>query len=940
MTVKFAPLKKLLALIFCLVAQQLHAQEYWQQKVDYKMSVTLNPNNNSLDAFARILYTNNSPDTLHFIWFHVWPNAYKNDKTAFSDQLLENGNTDFYFSDKDRRGYINRLDFRVDEQVLKTEDHPEHIDIIKVFLAEPLAPGGSVNISTPFHVQLPFNFSRGGYNGKTYQLTQWYPKPAVYDKNGWHPMPYLDQGEFYSEFGDYEVSITTPSKFTVAATGEPQTKPEQVFFLPPPVKKSKVKSQKSKIPVPEPFDWSKAPQKTLVYKQENIHDYAWFADTSFTLQMDTVQLPSGKTVNLQVYFHLDKMDTWEHAMKYLRNAIKYQSEWLGDYPYSYATVVDGEQGFNGGMEYPTITILTGIDDTKELDLTIFHEIGHNWFYGALATNERQSPWMDEGMNTFYEKRYEELMYPRAKRKGGLLALPGDPRIQELLFRNQASIKKDQPMTTSSDSLTAGNYSMIAYTKSSLWMRKLERDLGRETFDKAMREYYSTWKFKHPDRNDFEKTITESSGRDLDSTFELIDKKGIVPPEPVRPYKLVPLYRIEKTFEYKPIFLTPVVAYNTFNGIMPGIAIHNYSLPLPRLNFAFAPFYGIKSGKFNGWGRVAYQWYPDQYFSNIEASVIGATMNQKNYRDSANNLYSLAFGKIAPSLKFVFKERYERSTYHKVLQFKFVGIGEDQLNFSSDDNNATVVTEKKARYSVFQTRFLVENQRKLYPWKVDLLTESHKDFYKLNFTGNYFFNFRKKGGVNVRVYAGKFFYKGDKDISSSFETERFHLNMSGPKGYEDYTYSNPYIGRFDTEGFASQQIMIRDGAFKVRTDLLADKVGKTDDWLSAVNINMDVPDRFNPLSVLPIKIPLKLFMDVGTYSDVWKSDSDQAKFLYDGGIQVSLLNNLLNFYFPIVYSGVYSDYFKSTPGNNFFQRMSFSINIQDLSLKQLAQQFGR
>jgi hypothetical protein len=251
----------------------------------------------------------------------------------------------------------------------------------------------------------------------------------------------------------------------------------------------------------------------------------------------------------------------------------------------------------------------------------------------------------------------------------------------------------------------------------------------------------------------------------------------------------------------------------------------------------------------------------------------------------------------------------------MIQFKFVGIGEDQLNFSSDSNNATIITEKKARYSVFQTRFLIENFRKLYPWKVDLLTESHKDFYKLNFTYNYFFNFRKKGGVNMRFFAGKFFYKGDKDAASSFETERFHLNMSGPKGYEDYTYSNPYIGRFDTEGFASQQIMIRDGAFKVRTDLLANKVGKTDDWLSAVNLTMDVPDRFNPLSALPIKIPLKLFLDAGTYSDVWKNDSDQAKFLYDGGIQVSLLNN-------------------------FFQRMSFSINIQDLSLKKLAQQFSR
>ena len=124
-------LKFLFILAGFFIFSSLHAQEtYWQQQVDYRIQVSLNPADNSLDAFARIQYTNNSPDTLHFIWFHVWPNAYKNDKTAFSDQLLRNGRTDFYFSGKEDRGFINRLDFRINEKVVRTEDHPEHIDII------------------------------------------------------------------------------------------------------------------------------------------------------------------------------------------------------------------------------------------------------------------------------------------------------------------------------------------------------------------------------------------------------------------------------------------------------------------------------------------------------------------------------------------------------------------------------------------------------------------------------------------------------------------------------------------------------------------------------------------------------------------------------------------------------------------------------------------
>ena len=207
-----------LALANCLLLIA-HSQAYWQQQTDYTIDVKLNEKEKTLDGFEKIVYTNNSPDTLQFIWFHVWPNAYKNDRTALSDQLLENGNTDFYFSDKEQRGYINRLDFKIDGTTAKTEDHPQHIDIIKLLLPKPLLPKQKITITTPFHVKLPYNFSRGGYHNETFQVTQWYPKPAVYDKNGWHPMPYLDQGEFYSEFGSFDVQITVPKKLCSGGNG-------------------------------------------------------------------------------------------------------------------------------------------------------------------------------------------------------------------------------------------------------------------------------------------------------------------------------------------------------------------------------------------------------------------------------------------------------------------------------------------------------------------------------------------------------------------------------------------------------------------------------------------------------------------------------------------------------------------------------------------------
>ncbi|RYZ48261.1 MAG: M1 family peptidase, partial [Chitinophagaceae bacterium] len=294
-----------LANILLLIA---NAQTYWQQQVDYAIDVSLNDKEKTLDGFERLVYTNNSPDTLRYIWFHLWPNAYKNDKTAFTEQLLRNGDTWFYFSDKEQRGYINRLDFKVDGTTAQTEDHPQHIDIIKVVLPQPLFPRQKITITTPFHVKLPFNFSRGGYDGQSFQLTQWYPKPAVYDQKGWHPMPYLDQGEFYSEFGSFDVRFTVPKAYAVAATGVLQNEAEKAwlksrenFLLPPVVKQHKPQPYRSAKAKPKPVVPAlpeTGETKTLHYKQDSIHDFALFASKEFIVKSDTLQLPSGRIVNV------------------------------------------------------------------------------------------------------------------------------------------------------------------------------------------------------------------------------------------------------------------------------------------------------------------------------------------------------------------------------------------------------------------------------------------------------------------------------------------------------------------------------------------------------------------------------------------------------------------------------------------------------------------
>lgn len=919
---------------------------YWQQQVNYKIDVTLNDADNSLDGFVKMDYFNNSPDTLHFIWIHLWPNAYKNDKTAFTDQTLENGSTQFYFSNADKRGYINRINFKVNGDIAKTEDHPQHQDIIKLILPQPIAPKSNAKIETPFHVKLPYNFSRGGHIDQAYHITQWYPKPAVYDRKGWHPMPYLDQGEFYAEFGNYEVQITLPDNYVVAATGELQSEAEKDWLknkmpLSREVKKKKQPGQKNKVE--EISNPSSATTKTLLFKQNNVHDFAWFADKTYSIRTDTLKLPSGKIITANVFYYSEHNEVWKNSIAMIKRVILTKSKWLGEYPYNVVSVVDGGNG--GGMEYPTITLLDDGGSEKMLDYVINHEVGHNWFQAILGTNERTHPWMDEGMNTYYDNRYSLQQYGNTnldiiQTKSAFInnRLPDD--IQHTLLQTVTGIKKDQPIETSSEKFSIYNYNMIAYVKTGDWMKLLEDELGKSLFDSCMQAYYRRWEFKHPYPEDFKKIVEEVSGRNLDTTFALLQKKGDLKKSTVKKdIRFASFFSLKETDKHNYIFASPAIGYNFYDKLMLGVVLHNYTLPLNRFQFVVAPLYATKSKQLNGIGRLSYNLYPGNSGQKFEIAVAGASFSGDNFTDSTGTTNTQRFSKITPSLKYVFANKNPRSSITKFIQWKTYLINEQELLFTRDTvNQVDVISYPTVSRYVNQLQFVIENNRVLYPYKGALQVEQGDGFARLAFTGNYYFNYAKNGGMNVRIFAGKFFYLGDKTFIKQFETDRYHLNMTGPKGDEDYTYSNYFVGRNEFQGFSNQQIMIRDGGFKVRTDFLSDKIGKTDDWLAAANFTTTIPNNINPLAVLPFKLPLKVFFDIGTYADAWGKNASTGRFIYDAGLQLSLFNNIVNIYFPLLYSKVYRDYFKSTiPEKRFLKNITFSIDLQNINLKKIIPQ---
>ncbi len=506
---------------------QIHAQNYWQQQVDYTITVKLDDVKHTLSGYERFVYHNNSPQTLDFLYIHLWPNAYTSGKTALGKQLYESGEGLLTFGKDSIRGGIDSLHFQVDGSDVSFTFDPNNPDIGKLQLNTPLKPGESVTVTTPFHVKIPSGeVSRLGHVGQSYQITQWYPKPAVYDKNGWNQIPYLTQGEFYSEYGTFDVSITLPKNYVVGATGDLQTESEIAFMDSIHGKSFKERGLPNEFTGKKSFPESDPEWKTIRFTQKDVHDFAWFADKRFLVLKGEVELPHSKRkVTTWSLFTAQNAALWKRAPEYIRDGTYYYSLWNGDYPYNQVTAVDGTISAGGGMEYPNVTVIGNTRSDTELEIVIVHEVGHNWFYGILGSNERVHGWMDEGMNTMNEMRYMYTKYPNNTYLSDQV-LNGKFHFDHLshydagdfMYRVIGGIGEDQPIETHSAKFSGTNYGAIMYQKTGLVFNYLKEYLGDSLYDRAMQSYYTEWSFKHPQPEDMRATLERVTGRDLSWLF--------------------------------------------------------------------------------------------------------------------------------------------------------------------------------------------------------------------------------------------------------------------------------------------------------------------------------------------------------------------------------------------------------------------------------------
>ena len=471
---------------------------YWQQRADYTIAATLDTTAQRVSGTVTIRYTNNSPDTLRFVWLQLDQNLYRpgSKGSALFPADSRWGVRGF------QGGYdLGGVQVNGRDATVKVDDTMGRID-----LDQPIPPGGGkATLSMRFAFRVPEHGSdRMGRDGTLYEIAQWYPRMAVYDDiRGWNTDPYFGQGEFYLEYGDIDFSITAPAGYTIAASGLLQN-PDEVLSAPERARLARAATSDSVVAIVTRGEAAATPTagtKTWRFRAQNVRDVAWAGAPDF--RWDAV---NANGVLAQAYYQLGKAGTgWEHAAEQTAWTIRDFSELFAKYPYPQATSVAGPVG---GMEYPMFVMVhyaNPADDPKSIFGTINHEHGHEWFPMVVGSNERRYAWMDEGFNTYIDAFALDRRYPGTNTYPSYVAN----------WKATVDANIDTPLMTPPDRIDARALAAIGYRKPGAVLLALRNNVvGRETFDRAFREYVRRWSFRHPSPADFFRTIENVSGMDL------------------------------------------------------------------------------------------------------------------------------------------------------------------------------------------------------------------------------------------------------------------------------------------------------------------------------------------------------------------------------------------------------------------------------------------
>jgi Peptidase family M1 domain len=501
----------LVAAPMCLAAAPLFAQTspllasqkapLSERVVGYQIDAKYAPKTHSLDAQETLTWTNYTGQPQDKLPFHLYLNAFQ-PKSTYTRESFEGGNRDVKVGEKwDDKKYgentikslevVGMGDLIGNLRFIHPDDgNAEDKTVVELQLPRPVAPNESITFKIAFHDQFPEVVARSGYKRDFLLAGQWFPKIGVWWKNTWNCHQYHATTEFFADFGTFDVKVTLPSNFNVGATG---------------IQTAETANNDG--------------TKTLQFKAEDVHDFAWTADPTTKIVEDSVTISSG-TVKIRMLMQPGHMSSAQRYIDALKGTMKKFDEWYGPYPYSQITVVDPPHGGGaaGGMEYPTFitadTTWWMLDGLKLPEVVVEHEFGHQYWYGMVATNEFEEAWMDEGINQYTEAKVMDALYGRdvdfLNTRVGIASERGTDH------NGYIGVAEFDPMTRFGwKFLDSGAYGGITYSKTALVLLTLEHVIGEEEVRQAQHVYFERYRFKHPSGDDFMNTVNEVAGQNLD-----------------------------------------------------------------------------------------------------------------------------------------------------------------------------------------------------------------------------------------------------------------------------------------------------------------------------------------------------------------------------------------------------------------------------------------
>jgi len=926
------------------------------QRSQYIIRAELDTANHQISAEQSLDYVNNSGVELNRIYFHLWANAYRSNNTELITQQLFLGKSDqYFFKEYERGGYTNISVTSSSgiEYSLNYDDENE--EVMYIDLPSKLKDGEQIDLNFNYTIRVPKLSSRFGRSKEYYQMVHWYPRVVKCDNGLWHAMPYLEIGEYYHDFADYDVTIVNPNGFEVFGTGTKQ----------------------------------KVTDSDAFFKAENVTDFAWFASSEFSLEEKEIVI-NDKQITLKVVKH-QQAKAWDQAMIYLERAVRYFSDEIGEYPFPEAKVVLSKSAGGSGMEYPMITIIGNHTDAEVVDHLIAHEIAHNWFYGSLSTNERRYPWLDEGLTTFYDHKYHQHFYqidPYQAMLPNLLNTDSDFSVLQSSVHELIALSKLKRSDLHSDEYTALEYGVSVYERPAMAFRFLENYLGTEVFKEAIQDYYNQNQFSNPDVNDLRNSFQKVTGKELNWFFDRYINSNSGPDYEIisaenNNIKVVnhtevdaPLaYKVisngeEKTTwidgftgereiavenkndtkislpaqlnildqnpwnnskrkldfkflsgidnpEKKHVFFTPYLGFNAHDHLMVGASFYNSSFPAKRLKWILAPgvsITGVEPGVV-GLGSIQYDFVRE---GKPFRKIIGGLQAQRFNRFSTDS-YALHYEKLKPFTRLYFDQS-KNKRITKYLELNAHLIFEEEAIFQ--DENV-----------FFQKRFRIAEQLKYsywfqdpiasIKWDTDLEFQQYEKFddemasyVKLTSAYLYKYQFAKNKHLKFRLF-GSYFLQNTERGSSSFASSLARGSIAlTPQGFNDNLYEGFYFGRNLQSGFLSQQIGTQGGGFK-NALTSSYKTGLSNNFGFALNFMIDTPLFFSP------------FLDVGYYAAKSSSEAEfQNKTLFSIGLALELFDDAFGIYLPFFNSSEVSDIYQS---QSFISRVSFRIDLNRLDL---------